>query len=310
MSSLGELLQRAFIPRDEAELLAAFVMGRNRLWAIAHPETHLSPSQRKKLAVLIRRRSGGTPIASLTGQRDFYSRTFSVGSNVLIPRPETETLVESALHLLPPNQQWLVVDVGTGSGCIAITIAKERPNVRLIGIDRSTRALVYARKNARRLGTPSIRWLHGHLLGPLRSQRESPDLLVANLPYLTKRESARLIGEPKTALDGGGRDGLNLYRALINQINRHYRRIPALVFETDPRRARRLAALIRARFPGHRTTIVADLAGRPRVVVSRAPTTVEGRMRRAPGPRRHPPAHRSRRPLRPRPTAARSRRPR
>lgn len=267
------------------EDLRAHVLGRDRTWLIAHPDAVLTAAQEARIADLLARLDRGEPLAYLLGEQWFAGRPFTVSRDVLIPRPETELLVERALaHLRStPDDGALarVVDVGTGSGCIAVTVAAELPDVRVIAVDTSEEALAVARVNAKRHGVADrVACVHGTLLEELlRAPALHPALCVlANPPYLTTAEWEGLPHalknfEPRLAFDGGA-DGLDPYRVLLAQIATLTRtRCPHLsaFIEIDPRRQRALEALVHGLLPDVQAHIHRDLAGHARILALTPP---------------------------------------
>ncbi|MDT8450185.1 MAG: peptide chain release factor N(5)-glutamine methyltransferase [Wenzhouxiangellaceae bacterium] len=218
--SLGELLTRAAArleSRREAEILLGLALGRPRAWLLAHGDAKVGPADGARFEALVDRRAGGTPIAYLTGLREFYGREFLVDENVLIPRPETEHLVEFALGLgLPEDAR--VADIGTGSGCIILTLAAERPGWHCVGTEISHAALKVAADNRDSLGLDRVELLAGDLLDPLESREF--ELIVSNPPYVAEGDPHLARGdvrfEPAIALATAG-DGLTVLRQLIEQ---------------------------------------------------------------------------------------------
>lgn len=218
MSTVAQLLSKAserLNDRLERELLLSHCLRCDRSWLYAHPEATVEALLAAHYLALVMRRSAGEPVAYLLGQREFYGRPFVVNPAVLIPRPETELLIDWALHLpLPAPAR--AVDVGTGSGCIALTLAAERPDWLVVAIDRSPEALAVAQDNRQRLGLPQVVLLEGDLLSPLRGQHA--DLIIANPPYVAADDPHLLRGdlvyEPAMALSAGA-DGLAVLRRLI-----------------------------------------------------------------------------------------------
>lgn len=212
----------------ETEELLAFVLGKNREFLLAHPETALTAPQLRQYRALLRRRMAHEPIEHLLGRASFYGRTFSASRRTLIPRAATELLIDAALADIGFADQATVVDVGTGSGAVAVTIALERPASRVVATDVSTAALAVARTNARRHGVSTrVTFLKTDLLP--RSSKLSPFgfqlpvFLIANLPYIPTKKISSLPRdvrefEPRIALDGG-KDGLVPYRALLERIS-------------------------------------------------------------------------------------------
>lgn len=209
--------------RLEAELLLAHVLKVDRVRVLTDPTRPLEPGELSAYRELIRRRRAREPIAYLLGAREFYGRPFRVDRRVLIPRPDTETLVEVALaRTRRLSLSGRALDLCTGSGCVAITFARERPTWRVDGSDISPDALAVARDNAQRLGAVwNVRWLAGDLFAPLAPARDRYDLITANPPYIPRAELATLDPdvrdfEPRLALDGG-ESGLVLEARVVRE---------------------------------------------------------------------------------------------
>lgn len=205
-------------PRLDAEALLAFALGRPRSYLRARPEKPPDAASGKTFANLVARRAAGTPVAYLTGIREFFSLTLEVGPAVLIPRPETELLVELALGSIRPDSRWTILDAGTGSGAIALAIAKERPRCRIVASDNSRAALAVAQRNAGRLGIGNVDFVAGDWLAPFPEQ--SFELIVSNPPYVADTdphlEQGDVRAEPRAAL-AGGVDGLDAIRSIARQ---------------------------------------------------------------------------------------------
>jgi release factor glutamine methyltransferase len=217
---------------------------------------------------LIDRRLDHEPSAYILGRREFYGLDFRVSPDVLIPRPETELVVERVLKLPAASGRPVIVDVGTGSGAIGIALATALPDASIIGTDVSASALELARDNARRHKVDGrILFLHGDLLSPL----EAPvDVIAANLPYVTTGDWDVLEPElhdhePRLALDGGA-DGLDLIRQLLKQAPDYLRTDGAVVLEFGIGQRDAIIALVRGAFPGAGITVVEDFSGIPRVL--------------------------------------------
>ena len=253
-------------------MLLAHVLETSRAVLIAHHERPLTPAQLDQYQALVRRRAANYPLPYLTGRIEFYGLEFEVTPDVLIPRPETETLVDLALRRRPAR----VVDVGTGSGCIAVSLAVHLPEVTVYAVDVSPAALAIARRNAERHGVAErVRLLAGDLLGPLPGPL---DLIVSNPPYVPTDERAALPAsvrdhEPRLALDGGP-DGLALVRRLLAQAPAVLRN-PApvtgcpgggLLIEIGANQGEAASRLARAFFPHATVRVHPDLAGRDRVL--------------------------------------------
>ncbi|HVI55041.1 MAG TPA: peptide chain release factor N(5)-glutamine methyltransferase [Luteibacter sp.] len=199
--------------RLEAEFLLAHALGVSRAWFFAHADDPAEAAATERFESLVRRRVAGEPIAYITGTRDFWSLTLEVTPATLIPRAETELLVELALERLPEGGR--VADLGTGSGAIALAMAKERPDALVFAVDASADALAVARRNARRLGLERVVFAHGDWLVPLGG--EAFDLIVGNPPYIESADHHLREGdlrfEPLTAL-ASGTDGLDDIRRI------------------------------------------------------------------------------------------------
>lgn len=213
LRAAAEALRSAGIDRPEAEvaLLAAHGLGRDRTWVLTHPEAEVDTTE---LGALLDRRVRREPLAYIVGEREFWGRRFAVGPGVLIPRPETETLVDVALEL--GDEPRVVVDFGTGSGCLAITLKLERPQWRVLGLDVSPQALDCARRNGLALGA-DVDWVLADGLRGLAPR--GVDLLVTNPPYIALEEPlAPEIAdwEPHGALYAGG-DGLAMVRRIARE---------------------------------------------------------------------------------------------
>ena len=260
-------------PRLDAECLLAHALGADRLRLYLDFDKPVEPAERAVFRELVRRRaSERIPVSQLTGSREFWSLPLEVTSDVLTPRPETETLVAAALEFLAQAEgEVRVLDLGTGSGAIALALAREREKARLIATDVSEQALSVARRNALALGLAArVVFAWGSLFEPVRGERF--DLIVSNPPYLAEHESKalppELAHEPPGALFGGA-DGYRVLRPLVAQAPEHLRPGGALAVEVAPAQAETVAALCMQAGLGC-IAIARDLAGRPRVVSARA----------------------------------------
>ncbi len=254
-------------PRLEAELLLAHLLQRARPYLLAHPEASLTPEQAATYAAHIARRAGGEPLPYITGRVEFYGLDFTVTPAVLIPRPETELLVEEALVWLQDHPQATAADIGAGSGCIAVTLAVQTPALRLIATDCSLAALSVARANAERHGVAvRITFLEGDLLAPLLAPVE---LLVSNPPYVAEDEWDALPSsvrrEPRAALLAGP-EGLDALRRLLGQAPEFLRSGGLLLIEIGERQGTAARALAQAAFPHADVRILTDLAGKERLL--------------------------------------------
>jgi release factor glutamine methyltransferase len=210
-------------PRLTAEVLLAYVLKADRVRLYVDLERPLSKEELASFRALIERRMGGEPTQYLTGVKEFYNRPFKVDARVLIPRPETELLVEAALHALPKDAPSQALDVCTGSGCIAISLAAERPQATVLATDLSADACALARENAEKLGVGDrVSILQGDLFAPVPADARFA-LIVSNPPYISSGEipslSAEVRREPHLALDGGA-DGLVVLRRVIEGARR------------------------------------------------------------------------------------------
>ena len=222
MHTVGEMLQWAArklaahsdSPRLDAELLLGAVLGVARSALIVHGSDALADDSVRDYEDMLHRRMQGAPVAYLTGSREFWSLPLKVTPAVLVPRPETETLVEQALHFLPPAAACRILDLGTGSGAVALAIASERPRARVIGVDLCPAALQVARDNAAALRLANVEWRQGSWFDGLAGERF--DLIVSNPPYIAAGDPslAALAAEPALALVGGP-TGLEALAAII-----------------------------------------------------------------------------------------------
>jgi len=261
----------------EADLLLRHAAGLTREETLLRPAAPLGDGAAAAFASLIARRADGCPSAYLTGRCEFYGLTLEVDPRVLIPRPETERLVEVAAAALAARPAPLIVDVGTGSGAIALALAHLRPDARIIATDVSADALAVARANAERLGLAGrISWRRGDALDALdgAAPAGSVDAICANPPYVPTDDVAALAREirehePRGALDGGP-DGLSVHRRIITAAAAHLRPGGLLAVETSAlgRQAHAVAALMDGEGAFVPARIVRDHAGLDRVVAA------------------------------------------
>lgn len=257
---------RAKLPASEARLLLGHVLGRGAAWMVAHDGELLDEDQMLGFASLVARRAGGEPVAYLVGYREFFGRRFGVSPAVLIPRPETELLVELALAKVGADSTANILDLGTGSGCIAITLALERPSARLTAIDVSSAALAVAASNARNLGA-SLRLVQGDWYSGVAGARF--DLIVGNPPYIAEGDPHLACGdlrhEPRSALASGA-DGLDALRIIVANAARRLAPGGALMLEHGYDQAAAVQQLMAQANLNH-VRVYPDLAGVPRVSV-------------------------------------------
>jgi release factor glutamine methyltransferase len=258
--------------RLDAECLLAHALETERLQLYLEFDKPVAPRERAEFRELVKRRADErVPVALLTGRREFWSLPLRVTPDVLVPRPETETLVEVALQWLPdPESEARILDVGTGCGAIALALAKERPKARITATDTSAPALAVARENAAKLGFENrIRFLPGDGFEPVRGERF--DLLVSNPPYLGESEASALppevTHEPREALFAGA-GGTELLRRIALEARDLLDAGGVLAVEVDPRQAPEMTEwLVSAGFARPESHL--DLAGRVRVVSAR-----------------------------------------
>jgi release factor glutamine methyltransferase len=253
-------------PRLDAELLLGQVLGHGRSALIAHAAEQVADGSRRDYQALIDRRRHGAPVAYLIGRREFWSLSLAVTPAVLVPRPETETLVEAALAAIPPDRVCRVLDLGTGSGAIALAIAEERPLAAVTGTDLSPEALQVALANARALGMTRIAWRLGDWFDAVPGERF--DLIVANPPYIAAADPhlTALHAEPTLALTPGP-SGLEALAAIAARAAGFLNRGGQLVLEHGASQADEVAALLEHHgFTGLRS--YPDISGRPRVAAA------------------------------------------
>jgi release factor glutamine methyltransferase len=274
-----------------AELLLLHVLGRDRTWLYAHPEAQLPDTATDRFFALIARRRNGEPTQHLTGKQEFWGLEFEVTPDVLIPRPETEHLIEVALERLAlcelraGRKQTLsgeglqIADIGTGSGCIAIALGKELPGSTIFATDISTAALAVARRNAARLAPGNqIQFLEFNLLDPVAGSSPAAhglpldlDLIVSNPPYVGRRESATLMREVRDHEPGlalyGGEEGYEFYAHLITQSAEHLKPGGILVLALGHNTLSAVRPLLDAS-PWTNLAVTNDLVSIPRVIAA------------------------------------------
>jgi release factor glutamine methyltransferase len=251
--------------RIDAEILLLHVLGKPRSWLIAHADDVLDMDVQTAYALLVERRVAGEPVAYIIGRRGFWSFELEVTPATLIPRPETELLVELALARLPHEAGAAVADLGTGSGAIALAMAHERPGARVVATDASTEALAVAQRNALNLDVRNVTFMQGDWLTPLAGQRFN--LIVSNPPYIEAADphlgQGDLRFEPPDALASGG-DGLDAIRRIVGDARGHLEVGGWLLFEHGWNQGEAARALLRA--AGYADVMtVRDLEQRDRV---------------------------------------------
>jgi release factor glutamine methyltransferase len=254
-------------PGLDSELLVAKVKNRDRTWVLTHPEHWIEPGEEKSLQKMLNRRLSGEPLPYILGEWEFYGRKFTLNSSVLIPRPETEILVEAALgwlHSRPGCRK--VLDVGTGSGSIAITLASEITDLEMTASDISPQALEIAEANASKYHLSTrIRFIKSDLLADVPGRFH---LVCANLPYIPSAQLLKnplLSFEPLSALDGGV-DGMSLITQLLKELPGKLIHPSLVLLEIQYDQGEPLLAFARDQFPSAKIQILPDLSGLPRTL--------------------------------------------
>jgi len=283
-----ERLRGAGVPNDllDAQTLLAEALGRDRTYLIVNFNQELSGDILEKYEGLIRRRAAGEPLQYITGRQEFFGLDFEVTPEVLIPRPETELIIEETIRLAQDfaagpgsPQQPLIVDVGTGSGCIAVTLARELGSARVLATDLSPAALRVARRNATRHGLAErIAFVAADLLDAFADEPFA-DFIISNPPYVTEREVATLQREvrdwePLTAFTDFA-DGLSFYRRLLTAAPTRLKPGGFLICEMGYSQAEQITSLVDERL-WHEPRILEDLQGIPRTLVLRAKGKEQG----------------------------------
>jgi release factor glutamine methyltransferase len=259
-------------PQLDAQVILAHILGKTRSWVIAHPEEQTNQAQVHDLSAAVRRLESGEPLPYVLGHWEFYGLDFLISPAVLIPRPETELLVEKALSFLnhpATKEQGLIQDVGTGSGCIAIAIAVNCPQRTIIASDISLAALQIAHQNIHRhVVQERVTLLQADLLSPFAAQTPCFELICANLPYIPHDQALTLPisrHEPMLALSGGA-DGLQPIQRLLAQSTRLLLPGGALLLEIEVSQGAAVCSLAAQFFPTAAITLHQDLAGKDRLV--------------------------------------------
>lgn len=249
----------------DTQLIKSHVTGKSREFLITHPEYKIARSQNRKIKKLIKKRATGIPLAYLTGHKEFFGLDFMVNKHTLVPRPDTELMVEEALNHITPKI--MLVDIGTGSGCIPISILKNsKQKIKTYATDISRGALRIAKKNAKKHDV-DITFSHGNLLEPILPELKTKNdelIITANLPYLDEswyEESPSIRHEPKSALVAE-ETGTALYRELIEQIE-HTKLSATILMEIDPRQVDHMKTLLDEKS----YEIKKDLSGKQRLII-------------------------------------------
>lgn len=247
LTTIAQALQHAReagLERLDAQRIVGGALGRPHAWLLAHDTDALAAPDAQRIAALVARRAAGEPLAYLHGDQEFFGLNLRVTPEVLIPRPDTETLVHWALDVLPTERPCRVADLGTGSGAIALAIASQRPLAEVTAVDLSDAALAVAQSNAQALGLTQVRFAPGSWLAPLAGQRF--DLIVSNPPYIAEGDPhlPALRFEPISALTAG-HDGLSDLRQIVAQAGGHIHGNGHLLLEHGHDQAEAVAQLLR-----------------------------------------------------------------
>jgi release factor glutamine methyltransferase len=256
--------------RQEVRILLGHALDTNRAWLIAHELDELPAAALEAYEKLLARRLAGEPVAYLLGEKEFFGRSFHVTPDVLVPRPETELLVDLALEKLPAGRPARVLDLGTGSGCIAITLALERADCGIVAVDQSAAALAVAKQNAVHLGA-KLGFYPGNWYQALPAGTAKFDIIASNPPYVAEGDAhlAALTHEPSAAL-ASGTDGLDDIRRIVEGAGAWLKSGGWLMFEHGWDQGEACRGLLQAAgFAGVETR--ADLAGIGRVTLGRLP---------------------------------------
>ncbi|MGD7035372.1 peptide chain release factor N(5)-glutamine methyltransferase [Methylotuvimicrobium buryatense] len=269
-SALNDAVQRLISVSEssllDAEILLCLVLEKDRSHLRAWPEKKLLPEQNSRFEALLQKRLSGMPIAYITGNREFWSRDFEVCRDVLIPRPDTELLIELALKLIPERQPYRLIDLGTGSGIIAITLAAERPDSEVIATDFSTNALAIARRNAQQHNVRNIQFLQSDWLEAI-SDTALFNLVVSNPPYVSDNDPHLAEGdvrfEPKSALIANNH-GLSDIERIATAARRHLLPQGHLLIEHGYNQQDQVQAIF-SQLNYRNIATYPDLSGQPRV---------------------------------------------
>jgi release factor glutamine methyltransferase len=258
-------------PRLDAEVLLAHLLKTDRVGVYTHYDRPLDLKERQRFRELVKRRVRHEPVAYITGHREFFSLDFLVEPGVLIPRPETEVLVEKVLELREEfeSEKISLLDLGTGCGNIAISLAHLMPHSKITACDISRESIRIAQKNARRLEADFVEFLPGDLFEPVRGRRF--DIIVSNPPYITRKEMETLESdikdfEPQLALDGG-EDGLDFYRRLAGESEGYLKNGGYILLEIGACQATAVKDIFATTESIHYRQIKKDYAGYDRVIV-------------------------------------------
>lgn len=252
-------------PGNTSLILLKHALSQSKSWILIHDNYQLNSQENHTLQTSLNALLQGLPLPYVLGYWDFYGRTFQVTPDVLIPRPETELLVEKAIEFTQGFLKPFIIDVGTGSGAIAVSLAAELPGATILGVDLSINALRVAQVNTQRLCQSRIHLIQGDLLTPFSGPF---DLICANLPYIPRNTLANLIvsrWEPRLALDGG-ETGLDTIRELLRQAQSRLSPSGVILLETESSLGAETLAAAQAAFPKAQHRLIQDLAGHDRLV--------------------------------------------
>lgn len=245
-TTIAEALAIPALEAIDARVLLRHVLEVDDAWLVAHDRDTLTPGQIEKFAAVVVRRRAGEPVAYITGTREFFGLEFNVSPAVLIPRPETELLVEWALERITPGANVRVLDLGTGSGCVAISIARERPHALVVALDNSVAALEVARTNARRHEVGNLKVGKSDWYSVVASERFN--VIVSNPPYIAADDAHLADGdlrfEPAAAL-ASGKDGLDAIRLIVASAPQYLNHGGWIAFEHGYDQAERCRQLLR-----------------------------------------------------------------
>jgi len=269
---ISKIISQTCLSRFDVEVLLANILNKSKEWLFAHSDFEVSADQFEKFREYEKMRLAGKSVAAILGRKEFFGLEFAVDENVLVPRPETEILVEEILKIAPKS----LLDVGTGSGAIAIAVAKNLENCRVVGSDISPAALAVARKNSAQLGA-QVEFVESDLLAKIplappsqKGEEKGFEMIVANLPYIPENSTEVEPGvkkfEPQLALFSGA-DGLDAIRKLLDQISQLAAKPQFVLLEFGGGAQKSaLEKFVREKFPDRKIEFLPDLAGIPRVV--------------------------------------------
>lgn len=266
-SATRHLALHSSTPRLDAELLLGHVFTLSRSALLARPDESVTPAQQHDYDSLIARRFAGEPVAYLTGHREFYGLELIITEDVLVPRPETESVVDACLEALPEGEISQLADIGTGSGAIVVAVALNRLLIQACATDISSGAIDVARRNCEKFGlSDRVNLFVGNLLDPLPGP---VNVIAANLPYVSPGEAEPDVAtwEPQVAVFGGGDDGTALIREFLAKAPDYLLPGGTVIMETAYSQGKIVSDLARHAFPGAHIEIRKDLAGYDRIVV-------------------------------------------